>query len=198
MVRGGGHFERSSSVKYMAIAASVVVVGMIAGAAAFAEQSDGPGRHRHEHGTGDFAAMHTTMCQDHYAHEAGRAAYLEARLSLNDSQEKLFDNWKSVVLNDAEAHAKSCAAFTPPSSPPDLLSRMAHEQEMLKSKLASLEAEMPALTALYQSLSAEQKEAFDHGEMHGEHGGWMGHEHGDHDGDHEHGEHHGDDDGHGA
>jgi hypothetical protein len=144
--------------------------------------------------------MHSEMCQDRYAHEAARTAYVEARLSLTDPQQKLFADWKNVVLEDAGARAKSCAAFAPPSSPPDLLARMAREQEMLKDRLASLQAQMPALTALYQSLSPEQKEAFDHGEMHGGHGGWFGHGHGDHDrdGDHdrEHGHmHHGDDDG---
>jgi hypothetical protein len=73
---------------------------------------------------------------------------------------------------------------------------MAHRETMLKARLASLDAQMPALTALYQSLSSEQKEVFDHGQMGGRHGGWFGRHHHEHDGDDDRGPmHHGDGDG---
>jgi hypothetical protein len=56
--------------------------------------------------------------------------------------------------------------------------REAHMREMLKDRLAALDAQAPALDALYQSLSPEQKTELDHmgpphGMRDGMHGGMM-------------------------
>lgn len=119
--------------------------------------------HRDRHAWRDspqFAQMHEEMCKDLYAREVGRAAYLEARLQLTASQSPLFQTWKNIVLANADERSKSCAAMTPPTTRPSVVEMMQYEQTRLEARLAALQAEMPALTALYQSLTPEQQKAF--------------------------------------
>ena len=70
-----------------------------------------------------------------------------------------------------------------PNRPPTILDRESGEELMLKTRLAALDAELPSLKSLYESLSPAQKAVFDR-PMH-EHDG---HEHGvgDHRGAHGH------------
>ena len=53
------------------------------------------------------------------------------------------------------------------SHPPTLLDREAHMRARLKDRLALLDAQEPALEALYNSLSPDQKHDLDHMHMHG-------------------------------
>jgi hypothetical protein len=69
----------------------------------------------------------------------------------------------------------------------DALERNARMQKMLETKLAEMRSERPALEALYQSLTPEQKQVFDHSD----HG--FGHHHGHHMGPHFGGGHDGHD-----
>lgn len=88
-------------------------------------------------------------------------AFIEARLALTPSQQPLFAAWKDVVLQDAQARSNACSGESVPSSPPGLLERKGREAARLKMRLASLETEMPRLSALYQALSPDQKRAMD-------------------------------------
>lgn len=127
------------------------------------------------------AAHHKEMCVDRYAHRVGEMAYLEAKLSLTDTQHPLFDAWKNTVLSNAKAEEGACASQTPDfSHPPTILDRQAMMHQMLQTRLAALDAEGPALQSFYQSLSPEQKMALDSGPM--EHGMRGPHDHGPHDG----------------
>src|SRR5215469_3489461 len=56
------------------------------------------------------AQWHEQMCSDMYARRAGEMAYLEAKLSLTDSQRPLFQSWKDVVLSDAKTRSGECTA----------------------------------------------------------------------------------------
>jgi hypothetical protein len=109
------------------------------------------------------AARHKQMCQDQFAHAAGEVAYLGARLSLTAAQEPLFERWKTAKLDIARRGAADCATREIPArdaaARPSLLDGMARESDMLKRRLAELEAERPALTAFYNSLTATQKDA---------------------------------------
>ena len=130
----------------------------------------------------DPAAWHQQMCNDRFAQNAGRVAYIEARLSLTDSQRPLFDGWKQTVMGSAKARESECLAHQRQGGPHEhsILERQARIEEMLQHRLADLTAEQPSLKALYDSLSPQQKLVFDRGgpEGHGPHahghGMWLG------------------------
>src|ERR1700759_4303721 len=56
----------------------------------------------------DMAAHMKRMCEDRYAREAGRMAYLEARLKLTSAQQPLFARWKDVSLDIAKRRSVDC------------------------------------------------------------------------------------------
>lgn len=152
---------------------SVLTMGLLSATPSFASATDRhgpPGRPSEA----EFAASHQERCADRFAHQVGRIAYLEARLDLADSQRAAFDSWKSTVLATAKSEEGACTSHTMHADhPPTILDREAREQMMLKSRLSALESELPALQALYQTLSPEQKLAFDKPRM-GGHGGRHG------------------------
>lgn len=161
-----------SPMKVFVAAASLAA---LCGSTAIAEQpSDKSMTHEwHKPSADEMAAWHAHMCNDRYAHEAGRLAYLEASLSVTDAQRGAFDQWRDAVLNSAKSHSAECLAHTQmPDHVPSVLERNAMMQKMLESKLAALQSERPALEALYQSLTPEQKKLFDR------EGGHFGHHHG--------------------
>lgn len=104
-------------------------------------------------------AQRKQMCQDAYAHEVGTLAYLEAKLNLSPAQQPLFDRWKSVRLDIAKRGEADCAtrelSFPARPTPMDDMTR---EADMLKRRLADLDAERPALSALFNTLSQSQKD----------------------------------------
>lgn len=168
----------------------LALAGAITGATAFAADTDHDGKREHGDHRPDFAAFHLQMCKDHYARAVGSTAYLEAKLTLSPEQQSLFGAWKDAVLSSAQSRETACESMQRPDGRPDAIARMNHEETRLQARLASLQTELPPLTALYQSLSPEQKRAFDHmgghhhgmhgHDMHGGHGMWM---HGKGDGD---------------
>jgi hypothetical protein len=130
----------------------------------------------------DMASWHQARCSDHYARHVGEIAYLEAKLSLTDAQRPLFASWKDSVLSSAKSHESACMGMHPDfAHPPSILDREARMHNVLQQRLSEMDAQRPAMTALYQSLSADQKQVFDgigRGGMHrGPGGGW--HHHGD-------------------
>jgi hypothetical protein len=113
----------------------------------------------------EIAAHMKQMCQDGYAREAGTLAYTEAKLSLNATQQPLFEHWKQVRLDIAKRRATACASRERPkhAAMPSLVDRMARREDMLKLRLANLDAERPMLESLYNSLSPTQKREFGRG-----------------------------------
>lgn len=99
------------------------------------------------------------LCQDMVARRTGELAYLEAKLSLTSAQAPLYARWKSVMLDIAQKRSGECAAFPRRAAGEKrtLLDGMALEEKLLKARLADLEAERPALTALYNALNPEQQ-----------------------------------------
>jgi len=112
------------------------------------------------------------MCQDHYARHAAELAYTEAKLGLTAAEQPLFARWKQVKLDIAKRRADACASHVRPMNAnanakmPTLIDRMARHEDMLKQRLADLDAERPVLEAFYNSLSADQKREFARG-LHG-------------------------------
>ena len=113
-------------------------------------------------GPGQMAAHMKQMCEDGYAREVGAMAYIDARLELTAAQKPVFERWKQVKLGTAKRRAESCAAMERPraSERPSVVDRLAKREEMLKSELADVSAERPALEAFYKSLTPEQQREF--------------------------------------
>ena len=104
------------------------------------------------------------FCQDMYAHKAGEMAFLEAKLQLNANQQPLFARWKNVSLDIAKRHEGDCSGRVQKARAsgqrPDMMQRLDREEDMLKTRLADIQAERPALDALYGALNATQKQEF--------------------------------------
>jgi hypothetical protein len=115
------------------------------------------------HRPADQTQQRRQMCQDAFAHEVGTLAYLEAKLNLSAAQQLLFERWKSVRLDIAKRGEADCATREFPAKDararPTPMDDMAREEDMLKRRLADLDAERPALAALYNGLNQNQKEA---------------------------------------
>jgi LTXXQ motif family protein len=111
------------------------------------------------------------FCQDMYAHKAGEMAFLEAKLQLNASQQPLFARWKGVSLDIAKRHEGDCSGRVQKARAagqrPDMMQRLDREEDMLKTRLADIQAERPALDALYGALNATQKQEFARAARHG-------------------------------
>lgn len=135
-----------------------VVTGLLlcgAGAAIAAPPSDA------------MAPRHTgARCDAIPTRAATRMAELETRLKLTPAQTPLFARWKAVRMDSAGQMQARCKEHVPQggkqamSGPPSPVDRMAREEDRLQQRLAALRAERPALTALYASLSDEQKAGF--------------------------------------
>jgi hypothetical protein len=117
-------------------------------------------------------ARRAQMCQEGYARAAGRFAYLEARLNLTGTQTGAFNRWRDARLDAAKRQAADCAA-RPPMGPrgarngqtgnraatlPSPVDRLTRQETMLQRRLADIQAERPALEALYTSLNATQRQ----------------------------------------
>jgi Spy/CpxP family protein refolding chaperone len=109
------------------------------------------------------------FCKDLYARKVGELAFLEAKLSLSPNQEPLFARWKQASLDIAKTHESECTAREKPQARnqrPTIVDRLAMEEDRLKKRLTDIQTERPALAALYGSLTPEQKEELQHGQMH--------------------------------
>lgn len=124
-----------------------------------------------------FRAHMAQMCKDMYAHKVGEMAYLETKLALTDAQKSAFAHYKQVNLDIAQHRSGECttriANFADKAqarkagerhSP---VERMVREEDMLKARLANLEAERPALEALYNTLTPDQRKELGHEGMGG-------------------------------
>jgi hypothetical protein len=128
------------------------------------------------HGHIDPAARHAEICRDRLAEHAARLAFLEARLELTEAQKPLFNKWRQAVLDNAAKEKATCLGLAPKAgTPPTIVEREAQEQTILSQKLQGLQSSHAALQALYDSLTASQRQILDHPHRHGHHedeGGW--------------------------
>jgi hypothetical protein len=110
----------------------------------------------------DHAAMHRQMCSERAALEAGHLAYLQAKLNLTEQQQAAWNKWRQVKLDGAAKERAACLDLMPKGDThPSLLDREAHMEKLLSLKLDEMHASRPALEALYNVLTAEQKAIFD-------------------------------------
>jgi hypothetical protein len=143
---------------------------------------------------GDIAARMKQMCQDDFARETGRLAYLETRLNLTAAEQPLFQRWKDATLGVAHRQADQCAQRPVPQrqaaqrdqpqqgqpqnrtdrAMPSPADRMAREENRLKERLTDIQTERPALEAFYNALSPDQKMVLARGGMEDRGGGPRG------------------------
>jgi hypothetical protein len=155
-----------SKIKFIMMSAIPLIMASVAMAA------EPPTRPGSEPQREDPAVMHQRMCEDHYAGRAGEMAYLEARLALTDAQRPLFAKWRQSVLDGASKERTACQALTVKGdTPPTIVEREDHMQKMLSAKLQEMQSSQPALQALYDALTPDQRAILDHPHHH--HGGGM-------------------------
>ena len=163
--------------KYSKYVFGALAVGLLGATVALGEELG-----HHDHG-GDFASRHHERCEERPAREAGRFAYLEARLNLSPNEQSAFDAWRNAALTAAKSEGAACATDVRPDHQPTMVDREMGLEKMLKVRLAALDAELPALQTLYNVLTPDQKAILDMDGHHGHDGRDRGHER--HDGDHE-------------
>jgi hypothetical protein len=104
------------------------------------------------------------MCIEHFARSAGRIAYLEAKLQLSTDQQPLWNKWADATSAGNGTMRDDCIAAVPAKdTPKTALDRDSTVEKLLSDKLDALKTARPALEALYQSLTPEQRVAFDRG-----------------------------------
>ncbi|MBV9550309.1 MAG: Spy/CpxP family protein refolding chaperone [Alphaproteobacteria bacterium] len=124
----------------------------------------------------DRTARRNDICQEISARAAGRLAYLENRLNLTTAQSGAFNRWRDQRLAAAKSRAADCTARPLPpqaapqaargrganaaAAPPSPVERLARQETMLQRRLADIQAERPALDALWSGLNADQRQIF--------------------------------------
>ena len=97
-------------------------------------------------------------CEERLAWRAAMRAYAEAKLDLTPEQRPLWDRVESIAQTEQQKERQLCAALKP-GGDTTMLDRM---QQFLSTRLEALQAAKPAVQALYQALTSEQRAIFDH------------------------------------
>ena len=104
-------------------------------------------------------------CVDHIARRAGFIASIGFKLNLTADQKPLWDKLVATTQTAEDSQRKLCSAL--PANAADrgkmtVIERMDHRQQVLQAQLQGLQQTEPAVQALYQSLTPEQKAIVDH------------------------------------
>lgn len=100
-------------------------------------------------------------CLDRLARHAARLAYIRVRLNLTVQQEPLWDKLQNAA-REAEQKARQLCNSLRPEANGTILERTDRREQFLSMKLAAVQAAKPALQALYQALTPEQRALLDH------------------------------------
>ena len=99
-------------------------------------------------------------CTDRLARRAARRAYAEAKLNLTAEQRPLWDKVQSTAQAEEQKERQLCSALKP-GAEATLLDRMDRMQQFLSVRLDALQSAKPAVQALYQALTPEQRAILD-------------------------------------
>jgi len=105
-------------------------------------------------------------CLDGLARRAGRLAYLGVRLNLTPQQQPLWEKVQGVAQDAQQKGRQLCTSLKPEPST-TIMDRLDRREQFLSLKLSALQAARPALQALYQALTPEQRAILDHPLRHG-------------------------------
>jgi hypothetical protein len=112
------------------------------------------------------------FCEDRIARRIGTRAYLKAKLDLKADQVAAWDAFQKAADEASAKEKATCASLpTEMKTPPSFPDRLNRQEQMMKSRLESIQAVKPTLLALYDKLSPEQKVVFDRPMMGPHHGG---------------------------
>jgi hypothetical protein len=112
------------------------------------------------------------FCEDRIARRIGNRAYIKARLDLKADQVPAWDAFQKAADEAGTREKARCASLpTEIKTPPSFPDRLTRQEEMMKTRLESIQAVKPTLMALYDKLSPEQKAVFDRPMMGPHHGG---------------------------
>jgi LTXXQ motif family protein len=100
-------------------------------------------------------------CEERLAWRAAMRAYTEAKLDLTPEQRPLWDRVESIAQTEQQKERQLCAALKP-GGDTTMLDRLDRMQQFLSTRLEALQAAKPAVQALYQALTPEQRAIFDH------------------------------------
>ena len=111
------------------------------------------------------------MCLDRLARRIGNRTYLKIKLDLKADQMAAWDAFaRAAEAADARETAACNALPSELKDRPTMIDRMAMQETFMKTRLARIESVKPSMTALYNTLSPEQKTVLD-----GPMSGMMGH-----------------------
>jgi hypothetical protein len=100
-------------------------------------------------------------CGERLAWRAAMRAYTEAKLDLTPEQRPLWDKVQSAAQAEEQKERQLCGTLKEPDEA-TMLTRLDHLQQLLSTRLEALQAAKPAVQALYQALTPEQRAIFDH------------------------------------
>jgi hypothetical protein len=100
-------------------------------------------------------------CEERLAWRAARRAYTESKLDLTPEQRPLWDKVQSIAQSEQQKERQLCAALKPRGET-TVLDRLDRMQQFLSTRLDALQTAKPAVQALYQALTPEQRAVFDH------------------------------------
>ena len=99
-------------------------------------------------------------CEDRLAWRAAMRAYVGAKLNLTPEQQPLWDKVQSTAQTGEQKERQLCTSPRP-GEQETMLERLGRMQAFLSTRLEALQAAKPAVQALYQTLTPEQRAIFD-------------------------------------
>jgi len=104
-------------------------------------------------------------CEERLARRAGVIAYTVAKLNLTAQQKPLWDKLNAQIQGSADKERQICAGLPNEAGAQGqgtFLDRMSRREQFLQARLQALQQTRPALEALYNALTPEQKAVIDH------------------------------------
>ena len=100
-------------------------------------------------------------CEERLAWRAAMRAYTEAKLDLTAEQRPPWEKVQSAAQAEEQKERQLCTTLKE-GGDATLLDRLDRMQQFLSTRLDALQAAKPAVQALYQALTPEQRAILDH------------------------------------
>src|SRR5437763_2328700 len=104
-------------------------------------------------------------CEERLARRAGFIAYTVAKLNLTAQQKPLWDKLNASMQSAGDKERQLCdklPAEAGSQGQQTILDRMSGREQFLQARLQAMQQTRPALEALYNALTPEQKAVVDH------------------------------------
>jgi hypothetical protein len=104
-------------------------------------------------------------CEERLARRAGFAAYTVAKLNLTAQQKPLWDKLNASMQSAGDKERQLCdklPAEAGQQGQGTILDRMSRREQFLQERLQAMQQTRPALEALYNALTPDQKAVVDH------------------------------------